>query len=298
MSRTLDVTPPPPPGPRTTGPTADPGRTGVWSTGWVRTAALVVALVAGMVVTSSIAAALGNPVVALLSGPLLAVLMLWLYRLLVGRIERRPVLEVAPRGAARRVLTGLVGGLLLATTTIGVLALLGGYQVTGWGSVTGALTVIGMMCAVAVAEEVVFRGVVLRLLEPRWGTWLALAGSGALFGLVHLVNPSASLWGATAIAVEAGLMLGAAYVATRSLWLPIGLHLGWNVTLVAVFGTVTSGAEAQGALVTAGTSGPAWLTGGSFGPEASVVAILLCSVVTAGLLVVAHRRGRLVGRRS
>ncbi|WP_454085735.1 CPBP family intramembrane glutamic endopeptidase [Georgenia sp. Marseille-Q6866] len=298
MSRTIKDTPPTPPSPRTAGPTAGPGRPGPWSTGWVRATALLVALVAGMVVTSSIASALDHPVVALLSGPLLAVLMLWLYRFLVGRVERRPVLELAPRGAARRVLTGLAGGLFLAAATIGALALLGAYQVTGWGSLSDALTVVGMMCAVAVAEEVVFRGVVLRLLEPRWGTWLALGGSSALFGLVHLVNPSASLWGATAIAVEAGLLLGAAYVATRSLWLPIGLHLGWNVTIVAVFGTVTSGAEAHGALVTAGTSGPTWLTGGDFGPEASVVAVLLCSAVTAVLLVLAHRRGRLVGRRS
>lgn len=298
MSRTLEDTPPAHPSPRAGGTTADPERSGPWSTGRVRATVLVVVLVAGMAVTSSIASALDSPVAALLAGPLLAVLMLRLYRFLVGRVERRPVLELAPRGAARRLLTGLAGGLFLATATIGVLALLGRYQITGWGSVSGALTVVGMMCAVAVAEEVVFRGAVLRLLEQRWGTWPALGGSGALFGLVHLVNPSASLWGTTAIAVEAGLMLGAAYVATRSLWLPIGLHLGWNVTIVAVFGTVTSGAEAQGALVTAGTSGPTWLTGGDFGPEASVVAVLLCSAVTAVLLVLAHRRGHLVGRRS
>ncbi|MES2866579.1 MAG: CPBP family intramembrane glutamic endopeptidase, partial [Actinomycetota bacterium] len=130
----------------------------------------------------------------------------------------------------------------------------------------------------------------------RWGTWLALAVSAVLFGLVHLVNPGATVWGAIAIAVEAGLMLAAAYVATGSLWLSIGLHLGWNIATVAIFGTVTSGSESRGAIVTATTSGPDWLTGGAFGPEASVIAVIVCSAATAVLIRIARRRGRIVSR--
>jgi len=152
------------------------------------------------------------------------------------------------------------------------------------------------MCTVAVTEEVLFRGVIFRLLERRGGTWIALAVSALLFGLVHLVNPGATIWGAVAIAIEAGLMLGAAYAVTGSLWLPIGLHLGWNVTIVAIFGTIPSGSHARDALVTATTDGPVWLTGGGFGPEASVIAVLVCSIATAALLVAARRRRRILGR--
>ncbi len=84
------------------------------------------------------------------------------------------------------------------------------------------------MCAVAVSEEILFRGVIFRFIQAAWGgTWIALGGaSAAAFGLVHLINPGATLWGgALAVAAEAGLLLGAAFVATGSLWLPIGLHL-------------------------------------------------------------------------
>lgn len=264
---------------------------------WVQVTVMVVGFAIVMIVSNSIAAALENPVAALVIGPVLAVLMLWLYRFAVHRVERRSATELAPRRATRLMLIGLAGGLLLSAATIAVLTVFGGYRITGWGSIGGALSVIGIMCAIAVAEEVLFRGVIFRLVQRRWGTWLALAVSAVLFGLIHLVNPGATLWGAIAITVEAGLMLGAAYAATGSLWLPIGLHLGWNVATVAIFGTVTSGSEARDALVTAHTSGPTWLTGGDFGPEASIVAVIVCSIATVVLLRIAQRRGRIfVGR--
>lgn len=258
---------------------------------------MVVGFAIVMIAANSIASALGNPAAALLIGPLLAVGVLWLYRTATARVERRPATELDRSGATRRVLIGMAVGFLLAAATTGVIALLGGYEITGWGSLAGALTVVGIMCAVAVSEEVLFRGVIFRLIEQRWGTWLALASSAILFGLVHLVNPGATLWGALAIAIEAGLMLGAAYAVTRSLWLPIGLHLGWNITTVAVFGSIASGSDSAGALVTTSTPGPIWLTGGTLGLEGSVIAVVLCSIATAALLVTAHRRGRITGRR-
>ncbi|WP_030559105.1 CPBP family intramembrane glutamic endopeptidase, partial [Streptomyces exfoliatus] len=117
------------------------------------------------------------------------------------------------------------------------IAFLGHYEIHGLGSVTGALGLVGFMAAAAATEEVMFRGVLFRLVEERTGTWIALSLSGLVFGLVHLLNPHADLWGAVAIAIEAGGMLGAAYIATRSLWLPIGLHFGWNFAAAGIFST-------------------------------------------------------------
>jgi membrane protease YdiL (CAAX protease family) len=216
--------------------TPPPSRARLHSIG--RTALLVTAMLVVMIGVNAIASAFTSPLVALVVGPGMGVLVLWLYAWAVRRFEKRPVDELARPRAVTRLLGGAAGGLGLAAVTIGTIALLGGYQVIGWGTIAGALTIVGMMCAVAVAEEVLFRGMILRLLQQRLGTWIALAGSAVLFGLIHLLNPGATLWGAVAIAVEAGLMLGAAFVATGSLWLPIGLHLGWNVALAAIFGTL------------------------------------------------------------
>ena len=262
----------------------------------LRNTVMIAAFTVVMIATGAVASAVHDPIVALVLGPALAGFVLWLYLLSTRRVEDREPVELAAPSTPRRVLTGTAIGALLSAVTIGLLALFGGYQITGWGSLSGALTVAAMMAAVAVAEEVLFRGVILRLVQQRGGTWIALAVSSVLFGLVHLLNPAATLWGALAIVIEAGLMLGAAYLATGSLWLAIGLHFGWNVTTVAVFGTVSSGSEMQGALVNATTSGPAWLSGGAFGPEGSIFAILVCTIASVVLLRLAHRRGRIVGR--
>ncbi|PKI91705.1 CPBP family intramembrane metalloprotease domain-containing protein [Actinomycetales bacterium SN12] len=243
-----------------------------------------------MLAANAVAAAVQNPVASLIIGPALAAGMIALYAWVGRRIEKREVTEFTQPGGARHVLWGIALGTGLAGATIGILALLGAYRITGWGSITGALAVAGMMSAVAVAEEVFFRGVAFRLLNGRWGAVVALVASSALFGLLHLLNPGASLAGALAIATEAGLLLGAAYLLTGSLWLASGVHFGWNVAIGGIFGTVVSGSDERGSLVTATTSGPDWLSGGAFGPEASIVAIIVCSIATAGFLIAARRR--------
>ncbi|MBB2943650.1 hypothetical protein FB565_003379 [Actinoplanes lutulentus] len=177
------------------------------------------------------------------------------------------------------------------------IAVFGGFRITGWGSFGGMLAIFGLMVAVATVEEVLFRGILFHVVEQRTGTWIALAVSATLFGLLHLVNDPAAIGGALAI-IAAGLMTAAAYVATRALWLPIGLHLGWNFAEGGIFGVEVSGSDnsAQG-LLRGVFDGPALLTGGGFGPEASVFAVLACLVTTWYLLRLARSRGNIRPRR-
>ena len=185
-------------------------------------------------------------------------------------------------------------GLLLFGIVIALIAMFGGYRIAGWGSVSGMIATLGIMCGVAVTEELLFRGVLFRLLEKGTGTAVALTVSGLLFGALHLVNPGATLWGALAIAAEAGVLLGAAYTASRRLWLPIGLHLGWNFAESGLFGATDSGSSFHGGLVRGVAHGPAVLSGGGFGPEASIFAVLIGAIASAVLLRRAARAGRIV----
>lgn len=159
---------------------------------------------------------------------------------------------------------------------------------------TGAAGLFGFMAAAAVTEELMFRGILFRIVEERTGTWIALVLTGLVFGLMHLGNQHASLWGAIAIAVEAGGMLAAAYAATRTLWVPIGVHFGWNFAAAGVFGTEVSGNGATQGLLHGVTSGPAVLTGGDFGPEASPYAVVFGLLLTVVFMWLARRRGNVV----
>lgn len=276
----------------------DPGKNRWARSSWGRPLVMIIALVAFSAVVGPVnSAADATPVTALLFGVLTAALAVGLYRWLIRRLEDRDPVELRVSDARSGLRRGVLIGLGAFAVTITVIAMTGGYHLDGWGSFGGALTTLGLMCCVAVTEELIFRGVVFRLLEEKAGTWAALAASGGLFGLVHLVNPEATLWGAFAIAVEGGLLLAAAYAATRSLWLPIGLHLGWNMAVGGIFGTTVSGSAAGlGSLLEATVTGPEAITGGSFGPEASIIAILVCLIPTTLFLRHAKRRGRLYAR--
>jgi len=245
----------------------------------------------------AMAGAAANPVLGILAGLAMAVLSITVYRLSARGLDRRRPDELARKGAAGAVGRGLLIGTGLCAATVGLIALLGGYRVLGLGSVGGMVGVFGLMVGVAMTEELLFRGVLFRIVEQRAGTWGALGVTGVLFGAVHLVNPGASIVGALALAVEAGLMLGAAYAATRTLWVPIGVHLAWNALIVGVFSTTASGAPLTPGLLDATTAGPAVLTGGAFGPEASIVSVLVCSVATVLFLRRARATGRIVPRR-
>lgn len=257
---------------------------------------LVVAVVA-LVGGRSLAAVGGNFFLTPVVGAVTAVLCVVAYRWVVRRTERREPAELGRDGWGGKLGRGTLLGFAVFAAVIATIAFSGGYRVEGWGSPTGALSLFGLMTAIAVTEELVFRGVLFRIVEERTGTWIALLLTGVVFGAIHLVNPDATLWGATAIAIEAGFMLAACYAAVRNLWIPIGLHFGWNFAAGGVFSVAVSGSGESKGLLEASTSGPVALSGGAFGPEGSLYAVLAGMVLTVVFLWLARRRGHIVPRR-
>ncbi|MEU2678504.1 CPBP family intramembrane glutamic endopeptidase [Streptomyces sp. NPDC007107] len=246
----------------------------------------------------TVAAVEGSPWLQLLLGLLTAVLAVLVYGWVVRRTEHRPSTEVARKGAEAAIGRGLLIGVAMFGAVITNIAVNAHYEINGLGSVTGAFGLLGFMAAAAVTEELLFRGVLFRIIEQRTGTWIALTLTGVVFGAAHLLNPDATLWGGLAIAIEAGGMLAAAYAATRNLWVPIGLHFGWNFAAAGIFSTEVSGNDTPQGLLDTATSGPTWVTGGAFGPEGSVYSVVFGILITLLFLRLAHRRGNLVPRRS
>lgn len=215
----------------------------------------------------------------------LAILVTWVVTRLVNR---KPLASVGlwphPR-AVRECGMGLLLGFLMMT---GIFLLEIGLDVLhlSWRGLTivevcGAAGISFMFFAFsAMFEELVFRGYLFQTLM-QWVSFIpALAIMSLVFGLAHSHNPHVTVL-STANVILAGVWLSFAYLKTRSLWLPFGLHLSWNFSQSAIYAFPTSGfAFAERRLFLSEQTGPEWLTGGDFGPEGGVLATIALIAAT------------------
>ncbi|MFQ6617682.1 MAG: lysostaphin resistance A-like protein [Fidelibacterota bacterium] len=139
-------------------------------------------------------------------------------------------------------------------------------SIMGWG-----LFYMGLFLFAALSEEVMFRGYIFQVFVEGTNPLSGVIVISILFGLVHLMNPNASLI-STLNLILAGAVLATAYLKTRGLWMPLGLHLAWNFSEGFIFSLPVSGINLRHALVEVETSGNSLFTGGDFGPEASIFA--------------------------
>jgi membrane protease YdiL (CAAX protease family) len=139
------------------------------------------------------------------------------------------------------------------------------------------------LAAGSVGEELFFRGYGFQELLAAIGPWATIVPVGVIFGLLHGSNPGAT-WFSAANTAGFGILFGYAYLRSRDLWLPMGLHFGWNFTL-PLFGVNVSGLRMK---VTgyemSWTAGSLW-SGGVYGPEASI----LTSVVLIALFIYLYK---------
>jgi uncharacterized protein len=217
--------------------------------------------------------------------------LMGLYALLVRLFEARWPSEARPR--PRLLAWGVLIGLCLFCAVYAVYVLTGVASYRGVRGFDGVGEVLLIAIVAGFGEEILFRGVVFRILEESLGSLPALILSAALFGLMHAGNPAATTFSSVAIALEAGGMLAAAYIWSRSLWLPIGIHLAWNFTQGGIFSQPISGNAATGLLdFPLSAQASPLVTGGAFGPEASIVSLAVCVSLGVVFLALAIRAGR------
>lgn len=207
--------------------------------------------------------------------------------------ERRNVTELDLRSATPQITAGFAIGVGLLGTVIAVLALGGHYRVSSTGTPFVLLPALVPWFSGAIMEELLFRGIIFGTIRAAGGTWIAVAISALLFGLLHAANPGATIFSSVAIALEAGVLLALAYAATNRLWFPIGIHAGWNYAEGTIFGTAVSGNAVKATFLHGTLSGGALLTGGPFGVEASIIAVAVC-LFAASMLALRVKRGRLL----
>jgi membrane protease YdiL (CAAX protease family) len=236
-----------------------------------------------------------GPIGALAASAMSCIMMLLVYAALVRLIERTAAEELALQPMLRELGIGLALGFGLYSICIVILMALGVFRIEGLNAWQILLPGLAAPLATGVFEELVFRGGVFRIAEKWLGTWLALVISSLVFGFVHLENDAATIRGMLSISTWAGILLAATYILTRRLWLGIGLHAAWNYTQGTVYSGIVSGNQAPtSGLIRSSMDGPVWLTGGTFGVEASVVAVFVCSACGIAMLALAIRRGKIL----
>jgi hypothetical protein len=198
-------------------------------------------------------------------------------------IERQPASDLKPAAAPGELGIGIGIGLGLFSAVIGLLAMFGIYRVTGVSRVAFLLPLLHAG-ATSVSEEIVFRGFLFRLFARLANFWTATAVCSIFFGLAHFFNPGATWMSSLAIAIEAGILLSLAYAYTQRLWLPIGIHFAWNFAEGTIFGLSVSGSHAKPGFINGVLQGSTLFTGGAFGPEASVLAVVMCLIPSAVML--------------
>lgn len=190
------------------------------------------------------------------------------------------------RDCPREVALGLGLGVGVAAVVVWGMAAVGGVRWTSepgsaWEFLRDGALALWFFTLAAAAEEVLFRGYLLQALAESWGALKALWATSLIFGLLHLANPNTTAVGIGNIVV-AGLFLGVVYLKTGSLWWATAVHLGWNWGLGFLADLPVSGLELVDSPLYEGVPrGAAWVSGGAFGPEGSLVA-------TAGLALAAY----------
>jgi membrane protease YdiL (CAAX protease family) len=232
----------------------------------------------------------GADMVHLRNGVKVAVLVA-AYLGFVRWVEKRSPFELSLQGALKEMSIGVLVGAGLISLAVSLLAACGSYHVTGISDDFPLLRYATFFLAVAAMEEMIFRVLLFRLIEKSLGSVIATALSTALFGLAHLVNPNSTWISITSLTLISLIFVGS-FLLTRRLWLCMGLHWAWNF-FQALYSVAVSGTETKG-LLNGEITGPAWLTGGGFGLEASLVTLMLSTFTAGFLLYIAHKKGRFV----
>jgi membrane protease YdiL (CAAX protease family) len=191
-------------------------------------------------------------------------------------------------GWMRNLLIGLLVGAASVSLAILIAVLFGGlsFQLNSEHTASAiAATVFGSLLVfipAAAFEEALFRGYVLQTFTRAGLAWLAIGLTAIFFGMVHLGNPGSGVISSVNTAL-AGIWFGVAYLKSRDLWLPFGLHLTWNWMQGSIFGIEVSGLTdlAFAPLLREIDRGPAWLTGESYGIEGGIAATIALIVSTA-----------------
>jgi uncharacterized protein len=226
-------------------------------------------------------------------GIFVSILILSSYWFFYSKYEKRIITELSIKGLWKKLLVGILTGSGLQSLTILVIYFYGGFKIIAINPVSTLIIPFTVAFTVSIIEEILLRGIVFRITEEKWGSIIALIISGVIFGGLHLINPHVTIVSFLCITVV-GVLLAVAYMYYRNLWMPIAIHFAWNFTQNGIFGAITSGNEKTSSLLTTNITGPEMLTGGQFGPEGSIQALVFCLIASIIIIMLLNKQNKII----
>lgn len=228
------------------------------------------------------------------SGTMAIALIILVNKFVIARLGYVKHDDLPGTGAFGDTALGIFVGLAVISAAVGLAALFGLYRVEAYGPAGDWLVIVVQAAlVVAVFQEVVFRGIVLRLLLPITGSLLALFLSCLAFAAYFSGITGAGWQESLMVAAATGLLFGGTYLLTNNLWLSIGAHAGWNAGLGLVWGMPVLGIQYQGFL-DAALIGPNWLTGGYLGLQAGAVVLAVAAAAGLWMIRQAGKEGHII----
>ena len=200
------------------------------------------------------------------------IVMVAVYYLILKYYEKRPFTELSQKHALKENTIGFMLGFLIISVAVGILYLGGFYEIIHMNSILKFIPLITFIMGSAMLEELIFRGIIFKILENWKGTIIALIASASIFQIPHFMNPHEGLLPAI-LGVLFGVVTALMYANTKRLWLPFAFHFGWNLAQPTL-GTTLSVINDFEILFQAKIDGPEILTGSAFGIEDSIISML------------------------
>lgn len=216
--------------------------------------------------------------------------LLMIYYLVYTFLEKRKLHELSLNTFLKDTFVGLLSGFGLISLCMLLLYFMGYYKASGFNPFLPILYSLTLLISAALLEEVIFRGIIYRILEERWGTHIALL-QAIVFGVVHYGNENAtitSVW----FVIILGVVLSLLYTYTQKLWLPFFFHLSWNFAQI-VYGTPLSGDTNFNTLLISEFNGPNFFIGSKFGIEDSFFSILFMTLFAIYLYWLCRKKEKL-----
>lgn len=215
------------------------------------------------------------------------------YKYLWLKLENKPFTEFKDTNLLKTIFFGIGFIVLFASVIFGALYFNGNLNIQEGDGIIVLLDLLVFSLSTAFAEEIVFRGILFRIVEENLGSIISIFLSSFLFGLAHYFNPNATILSSICIGLEAGLALSALYILTRNLWMPIIAHGTWNF-LQSNMGLPVSGNIATKGFFRSTLTGNELITGGEFGVEFSILVIGLGISIGTYLLYKANIQNKII----